>query len=192
MKNFDFIINFESKKGDNLMKNDLVWTKTILTVYRYLERIAGAMDKIMMQSALNSSNILGHNFHNNNIYSISQKLIDLSQRKITLINLKVLVEDTLKSINKTDAQILIERYIDSKKCKEMADKRDISMRTIFRKISLAEKAFDKRLHLKGYTSLRFDRWLCEEGWIKNVYSQLSKNDEDFVLTNFYLAKAVSM
>ena len=30
------------------MKNDLHWTKTILTVYRYLERICGGMDKIIM------------------------------------------------------------------------------------------------------------------------------------------------
>lgn len=174
------------------MKNDLVWTKTILTVYRYLERICGAIDKIVLQSALNSSDIIGQNYFYNNVYSISQKLIDLSERKITLINLKVLIEDTLKNLNIKDSQILIERYFDGLKCKDMAEKRGLSIRTIFRKLTVAEKTFQKRLLMKGYNDIRFKRWLCNESWINNVYSQLSKNKDEFVFTNIYLAKAVSM
>ena len=40
------------------MKNDELWAKTLLSVYRYLERIAGAIDKIILRSGLNSANMV--------------------------------------------------------------------------------------------------------------------------------------
>lgn len=175
------------------MKNDLVWTKTLLSVYRYLERICGAIDKIVMKSALNSADILGQNYFYNNVYSISQKLIDLSERKITLINLKILIEETLGEIDNQSARILIQKYFDGTKCKDIAEKNNISLRTVFRKIANAEKAFCCRLRMKGYNFLKLGSMLKDEGWINNVYLRLSeKADDDFVLSNSYLAKAVSM
>lgn len=175
------------------MKNDLIWTKTLLSVYRYLERICGAIDKIVMKSALNSADILGQNYFYNNVYSISQKIIDLSERKITLINLKILIEETLGEIDKKSARILIQKYFDGTKCKDIALINNVSLRTVFRKISNAENAFSCRLRMKGYNSFKLDNILKEEGWINNVFLRLSeKNDEDFSLSNSYLAKAVSM
>lgn len=174
------------------MKNDLIWTKTLLTVYRYLERISGAIDKIIMQSALNSSNIVGQNYFYNNVYSISQKLIDLSERKVTLINLKVLIEETLADIDEKSAKILIEKYFDGIKSKEIAERNSISMRTVFRKITNAENGFCCRLRLKGYNGTKLENMLKYEGWINNVFLRLSEKDDEFELSNSYLAKAVSM
>ena len=92
------------------MKNNVVWTKTMLSVYRYLQRVAGAMDRMILERGLHCTNLLGQNYFNNNVYSVTQKLIDLSQRKVTLINLKILVEETLGTIGCENAQILIEKY----------------------------------------------------------------------------------
>ena len=71
------------------------WSKTLLGVYNYLETIAGAIDKITMKTALNSFQFSKNNYEKNNVYNISNKLIDLSERKITLINLKILVVECL-------------------------------------------------------------------------------------------------
>lgn len=175
------------------MKKEFGWTKTLLKVYRYLERICGAIDKIIMQSALNSSNILGQNYFYNNVYSITQKLIDLSDRKVTLINLKILIEDVLKGLDENDAQLLIEKYFDDNKFKDIAEKRGVSIRTIFRKVEVAEINFSKRLNMLGYNDLRLEEFLAKENWIMQVHDRLcDANEEDFSLSNAYLAKAVSM
>ena len=194
IKNFVFIINVvDFKRRKFLMKNELVWTKTILTVYRYLERICGAIDKIIMQSALGSSNIVGQNYFYNNVYAISQKLIDLSERKVTLINLKVLIEDTLTSLESADAQILIEKYFDGVKFKDLAEKHDFSMRTVFRKVENAEKSFKSKLAFRGYNDVALKKFLEKEKWITNVYDSIyAKENDEFQLSNSFLAKAVSM
>ncbi|MBE7075716.1 MAG: hypothetical protein E7375_01435 [Clostridiales bacterium] len=175
------------------MKNSSVWTKTILSVYRYLERICGAIDKIVMQKGLNSSNITGQNYYYNNVLSITQKLIDLSERKITLINLKILTEETFADIEESDAQLLIQKYVDGKKFREIAEESDVSIRTIFRRLENAEKSFYCSLKKKGYDSEKLENFLEHEEWIKNAYHsfEISKQEE-FLLSNSYLQKVASL
>ena len=176
-----------------MRNNNIVWAKTVLSVYRYLERISGAIDKIILQSGLSSKDIDGQNYFYNNIYAVSEKIIDLSQRKVTLINLKILIEDTLKEIDKKDAQILIQRFFDGNKVKEICEKSNLSMRTAFRKIDNALKVFSSRLVMKGYNWSELETMLEKEGWILNVYYNFSaKNIEEVELSKVFLARAVSM
>ena len=174
------------------MKNELAWTSTILTVYKYLERICGAIDKIIMQRALGSTNIVGQNYFYNNTLAVSEKIIDLSERKITLINLKVLIEETLAEINQNDAQILIYKYVDCLRHREIADACGVGLRTIFRKTASAEATFKSRLCSKGYNDIKLKDMLRNEGWINNIYSNLVEKDNGFEISNAYLARAVSM
>lgn len=185
--------HFATKRRLLQMKNEIIWVKTILSVYRYLERICGAIDKIILKSALNSFNVSGQNYFYNNVFSISQKLLDLSDRKITLINLKILTEETLTEIDELSAKILIEKYFDSVKSKEIASNHNFSMRTLFRKILKAEKTFYSRLQAKGYDVSKIEELLKHETWIYNVYDRLSgKDDQEFTLSKIEFAKAVSM
>ncbi len=175
------------------MKDNIVWGKTLLSVYRYLERIAGAIDKIIMQSALGSANIVGQNYYYNNVYSITQKILDLSERKVTIINLKLLIEEALSAMDKQDALILIEKYIDGIKSKDIMQKHNISMRTVFRKLDGAVKGFVSALQKKGFSGVRLEKMLENEGWINNAYKRIAeKNEDDFTLSSAYLSKAVSM
>jgi len=175
------------------MKNDLIWTKTILSVYRYLERICGAIDKIVVQTGLNSSNITGYNYSFNNVFAITERIIDLSERKVTLINLKLIIEEVLSKIDEEDAQILIEKYVDSRKCKEIAEIHDVSMRTLFRKIDSAENSFGKHLRVLGYDDKKLDKFLKNEQWIVNVYNDYSANKaEEISLSNSFLERAASI
>lgn len=175
------------------MSNKLVWTKTILSVYRYLERICDAIDKLVLQSALASADIVGQNFHYNNVFSISQKLIDYSERKITLINLKLLIEDCLSNINSKQANLLIEKYVDEKKVREIACDNNLSMRSAFRKIALAETSFDAKLKFKGFDEFKLQDFLKDEKWIMQTFSRIANERiDDFSLSNAFLSKAVSM
>ncbi len=174
------------------MKTDFVWAKTLLSVYRYLERITGAIDKIILRSGLNSANICGQNFFQNNILTVTQKIIDLSERKVTLINLKILIDDTLKSIDQESAEFLIEKYFDGAKARELVERHEISIRTVFRKLDAAVKSFAIGLSKKGYPDFRLASMLENEEWILNVYrTLLNGNEEQVVLSKINLARAVS-
>ena len=174
------------------MKNDLCWARTILTVYRYLERIAGAIDKIIMQRARGSSNIVGQNYFYNNTLTISERLIDLSERKVTLINLKVLVEDALAEMDEKDAQTLIEKYVDGLKNKDLAESLGVGLRTIFRRIEKAELAFKGKIVSKGYNDIKLKNMLKDELWINNAYNAIANKGDEFDMANINLAKVVSM
>ena len=157
------------------------WTKTLLVAYKHLDNVAGAIDKIILKTALNSFYFSRNTYQQNNVYAISNKLISLSERKITLINTKLLVEEVLKNIPIKDARLLIQRYIEKMKFKDMAKQNEMNIRTVFRRLTSAESAFQTGLMARGY----FDEKLCEmlanETWILNYYRQISgKNFEDII------------
>ena len=175
------------------MKGDYVWAKTVLSVYRYLERIAGAIDKIIEKTGLGSANICGQNYFYNNILTVAEKMIDLGQRKVTLINLKILVENSLKKIDAKDAEILIEKFFDGVKTRELVEIHGMSMRTAFRKIDSAVKSFASALVLNGFDDLRLEKMLKNEHWILQVHERLlAKDEDDLALSGMFLNKAVAM
>ncbi len=174
------------------MKENLVWTKTILTVYRYLERVSGAIDKIVLRSGLGSGNIYGQNYLYNNVLSISQKIIDLSDRKIALINLKVLTEDILKKLKSEDVKILLDRYVDGRKYKDICLRNNISLRTVYRRLEASEIAFARFLNVRGFASDELFNMLKSEKWILSVYNHIKEKSEDFSVSASFLARAVSM
>ena len=94
--------------------------KTVLLVYRYLDRIADAIDRLVERRALNSFYMSGIGCKDNNISNVAQYIIDLSQRKVKLINIKILTEMALDNCPILYSQILIEKYMDNDKACEIA------------------------------------------------------------------------
>ena len=156
--------------------NSNVWGKTTLTTYPYLIKIADAIDRMIERRALNSFYVSGSNYLSNNIYDLANKLIDLSERKVTLINLKVLVESALKKCDRESAKLLIAKYMSKKKTAEICDMFKLSTRTYFRKIKEAEDKFSKQLDLQGYNAFKLDNMLKNENWILDVKRTYEKTD----------------
>ena len=144
------------------MKSNL-WAKTILSVYRYLERISGAIDKMVERQALNSYYYFSGSSIDNGILSVSKRIIELSERKVRLINLKVLTEKALKGCDKILGQILIEKYIEGESSDNIAESLNLSPRTYFRRLTQAEEQF-------------LNSYLAEEKWILDVYKNFSRNN----------------
>jgi len=71
------------------------WVKTILYTYNYLGRVADGIDKLVTQNALNSFYFRGERQSENGVMSVANRIIELSSRKVRLINLKVLIEKSL-------------------------------------------------------------------------------------------------
>ena len=145
------------------------WSKTVLGVYRYLPRVTYAFDKIVKTRAYNSFYGSSNNPGFNDVMNISNAILDLTERKITLINLKLIVEKALKSINSELAKILVLKFIDGKKSTEIAEKFGFCLRTFFRKINTALVSFKKALNRLGYDDLKLFDMLKNEKWILEVY-----------------------
>ena len=89
------------------------WGKTILSSYNYLQRLCSSIDKLIEDTAVNSYYSYSFIDSRNSITNISSKIINLSNRKIDYINLKILIEHghlrTYHSISlaPTSAQVLV-------------------------------------------------------------------------------------
>jgi len=151
------------------------WTKTMLTVFNYLDRICGAIDKLEMTQALGSFYADSLHFSNNTM-QMSEKMMALTEKKVTLINLKILVHDVLLSMDKNDAILLILKHLRYKKMEEIANLMHCSPRSVFRKVSEAYDAFEKNLAEKNYSGEKLKKMLQDESWILEVFNKYSKEN----------------
>lgn len=150
--------------------------KTIIGVYRYLPRVATAFDRIVKTRAYNSNAISSNCIAFNDITNVANTIINLSQRKITLINLKIITEKALKNIKPQYSKLLILRYVDGKKANEIANILGICLRTFFRQINLAVESFSKALSRLGYGEEKLLEMLEEEKWILSVYEKYQSEE----------------
>ena len=166
--------------------DNTIWSKTILSVYRYLKRVAFAYNNIVKAKANNSFYTSGDNYSINNVWNVSNSILDITERKISLINLKILTEKALTLIDKKNSKILILKYIHNKKSEEIAEMLGICPRTYFRRVNIAHKSFEKALLRLGYTHDKLYKMLQKEDWIIEVYKQyLSEQNDLEIEVNFY-------
>lgn len=156
------------------MENN-TWSKTVLSVYRFLPRVTFALDKLVETKAKNSSFLCGSSYSTNNIFELSDKLIKLTERKVSLINLKILTEKALKSINRDFARLLILKFIDGKKCGEIAEHFGICNRTVFRKLIQAVDSFTNALIKFNFNKEKMHALLDQEKWMMETYRELDKS-----------------
>ena len=139
-----------------------IWAKTLLSSYRFLDRIAGAIDKIIEKKALASSSMLGRDILTGNTLSLTDKIIELSERKVKLINIKVLTEKALQSLDEGEAKILISKYVEKKPVDLTLDELSLCRRTYFRKISEAEAGFEASCAKMGFSCEELNNYLKDE------------------------------
>ena len=164
------------------------WARTILIVYNYLERVTGAIDKIVKQRAVNSFYYNSTSCGYNDVQNVTKDILSLTERKINLINLKVICEDALSKIKTEYAKLLIFTFIEKKKTTEVAQMLKISQRSYFRKLDLALQAFYKELVNMGYDENRLNDLYSKEGWILEVKDKTKdkeKQTNTVTFTNIY-------
>ena len=153
-----------------------VWSKTILQVYKFLPRIVHTYDRLIESKAINSQYTNGYNINYFGTEAVTKAIIDLSQRKITLINLKLIIEKALKSMRPSMARILILKFVDGKKCVNLANYFNVCLRTVFRKLNSALASFSLALKRLGYDESKLKEMLAQEKWISSVHNHFSKSD----------------
>jgi hypothetical protein len=147
------------------------WAKTLLNVYKYLETVIDAIDKIVMKSALNSYYFNGNNVSQNGVMAVANKIINLSERKVKLINVKVLVDRAIEQCGELNAQLLIERYMDDDSAEMIATRHNLNIRTYFRRLAQAEQSMCNAMAKMGYDSKKLSSYLSDEKWIIEILNK---------------------
>ena len=161
------------------MKNN-EWGKTLLYVYKYLERVTDSIDKLVSRTALNSFYYNRGSRCENSVLTVANRIIKLSERKAKLINIKVLVDKSLCLIDKKSAQLLIERYMDGDNFKEISERHHLLLRTYFRHLHQAELSFSQAMARLGFNSEKISSYLAEEKWITEIYYKFLEEEESEV------------
>lgn len=151
------------------------WSKTILSVYKYLEALSNSIDNLVVKKSINSA------FYNsgryNTCYDCANRIMQLTERKVNLINIKVIVDDTLQLMTTTHRQLLALCYMDNVKSEDIANMMHISLRTFFRKKNEALNSFAKNLLMQGFSKDKLEAMFCGEDWLNNLYVR-NKDFED--------------
>ena len=165
------------------------WIKTIFMVYRHLPRIIDSIDKVFSARALNGGIMSGNAVSYNDVYNLTDNLIRLSQKKVALINLKVLANLIVKKLDKNLAKMLILRFVDGFTAPKLAEHFNISERTVFRRINEALSMASMKAEELGYNKEKLENEFKDEKWLFDL-GEVAENDDYIQIDNDYLKKVI--
>lgn len=152
------------------MKNkQVVWAKTILIAYDELGQLCGAIDKLVDTIAESSFYSCGPWIASNEVYNVSQKIINLSRKKVNYINLKVIVEKCMKMLDKKDAKAIILRYVKKMEPADIAGVLKMSLRSYFRIAKKALESLADAMESLGYNFVKMENEYLSDLFISSIY-----------------------
>lgn len=144
------------------------WSKSALSIYKYLPTMVNTLDKIIMDTGKSSHNSILQKYQST--YCQASKIIELIDRKRKMINLKIAVEDTLNKLDRNSKRLLTLIFIDGAKSEVVAEMLGMSIRTFFRKKISAINEFSSIFQCKGYDNEFFESEYSYELWFMSVYN----------------------
>lgn len=164
------------------------WGKTMVMIQKYLERVTKAIDSLVYKRAMTSVFVNSKNLTEQSAYAVTNNLIELSERKIRLINLHTICSNALKGIDKNSAKLLILKFVDGLPSVEIASLLELSDRTYYRKLNEAYGSLENWLKRNNFTEEYFRTNFKNEGWIMDVfYKNMAEKEkkEGFVNDDFF-------
>ena len=162
------------------------FSKTLLNIYNSLDAVCERMDKMVESKAM--AGALGFGGGKNSL-ELFNNLIDLSQRKINLVNLKLRIENALASLKEKQAKVLILKYIDGLTFKQIATLTGQSIRNCFRVCEQGIESFSKLIKCEGLTEEKIENTYTDEKWIFQIYDRelIAKNTENSIYKAPYIS-----
>ena len=165
------------------------WSKSMLTIYKYLSTMSKSIDRVIEENSKNSNSVVLQRYQTTQ-YQAS-KIIDLIDRKRKMVNLKVIAEDVVSRLKKSDRRIITLVFFDGIKSEVVAEMMGISLRTFFRRKSNALKQFTLILEALGYDNEFFESEYFCENWFMSIYNTcVSKDYQTDDVLNKYLIKCM--
>ena len=145
------------------------WIKTLLSSYQVFPEIINTIDKIIELQASTIS-------FSSDIYNKSktpfdefEKVIDLSERKNSLLNIYLMTKELLKKLSFNDNEFIEKRFIFNWSIEELAKEYSVSLRTIYRKTDRIIDQIYKTSISNNWTLTFLESQVNEEGWLKDKF-----------------------
>ena len=88
--------------------------------------------------------------------AVTSKILDYTEKKVALINTKLLIEKALYSMKKEQALILVKKYINGKKTNDIIAEIGCPRRSYYRKLESATKTFAYVVKMMGFSEEKLD------------------------------------
>jgi len=176
-----------------MLSNEIVWSKTLLSSYGYLERLCNGIDKLIEKTAVNSFYSFRNSFDENSILGITDNIVRLSNKKIDYINLKIIIEKALKKMSGVGRKIVILKFVSKLSSSEICSLLNISTSMLYKKMNRAFKRFYEELDKLGYGQEKLQVTYLEDNFIKSIYDLVKTKNYDMeekvkVITNSSIYK----
>jgi len=163
----------KTKIVEDAYKTDLIcYIKTLLEAYRTLPNILKILDKIIEKRAstiMPNSYIYGNS--PSSTYNEIDKVINLTERKNKLINIFVMTETMLNSLNEQDKKICKLKFI--KKClvEDIAIEFKTTERTIFRRCHTILDKLAIFCATNNWNSAFIKNQINDEQWLFEIFKK---------------------
>ena len=145
------------------------WIKTLISSYSTIPEIEKTVDKIIEIQASSVSFV--SDIYNKNGGTIDQveRVIDLSERKNSLLNIFIMTKKMLQSLPAEHFEFLERKFIYNWSNEELSNYYEISLRTVYRKTdNIISEVYE--FCLKNKWTLKFiESQTKQEGWMKERY-----------------------
>jgi len=142
-------------------------SEAIVKIYRLLRKKCEAIDKFIKNHAL----YFGPCTAEYGALDVCNNIIDLMTRKNQLINLKIIVDNAIKSLSNNDRQILYIKMNYNISMHEVCGILELKERTAFRRIERAFENLAEALNHSKYCD-KLTHILDSEDWIGDVKEEV--------------------
>lgn len=169
------------QKNHNLNISLFAWVKTLICLHDVFINIIKLIDKMVCakaSSASQGSAIFGDYKHGT--FNQVQELLDLQDRKLSLINLYTLTETMVDSLPTKYKEFVNLKFYKHKKMQYISDTLELDERTAFRWSHYCINELVKYCENNNLTDMFFACQTSTEPWIKEHYDKHYKRLKDSI------------
>ena len=148
------------------------WGKAVLSIYHNLESVCNTLDELVLKKGIKSRNV---GFDTEGTLKLMDGMLDLTERKIKFINLKLIVEKAIKAMDDKDSKYLVFRYFDRYSFGTIAHLVGASLRTAQRRVTAATVKFNQTLIGLGFNRNYLQSRYGNEPFIQGVFERFNSD-----------------
>lgn len=154
----------------------LAWIKTVLCAKRFLPSIIRLIDKNVFEAA-SSSSFGSFIFDDrlNGTYAQIEQLIEMEDRKLSLINMNMIAENLYNCLEKKYRDFVELKFFKNKNYSFVASELDIDERTLYRWNKIVFVKLLKYCKLNNWTTIFFENQLKKEKWLLPHFEKAYKS-----------------
>lgn len=170
LRNKDFSLSFMASKLTAKEKFRL-WIKTLLSSIKIFPEILKTIDKIIEIQATTISFMTDVYNSSCSTFSQAEQIIDLSERKQSVLNIYLMLQSILKNTEEDDHEFLEKKFLDRLSINELAEEYGVSTRTIYRRTERILDSICKRCMLKNWSLKFIESQVKGETWLTQKYKR---------------------